>query len=70
MGEWSAVKARVLLAALLRLGWAEKRRKGSHRILCRVGWPDVTFAFHDNMEVGPVMLARIAKDTGLTPGDL
>jgi predicted RNA binding protein YcfA (HicA-like mRNA interferase family) len=58
------------LAALLRIGWSIKRQKGSHRILARAGWKDVTFAFHDKEEVGPRMLARIAKHTGLTPEDL
>jgi predicted RNase H-like HicB family nuclease len=28
------------------------------------------FAFHDREEIGPKMLARIAKHTGLTPEDL
>jgi hypothetical protein len=28
------------------------------------------FAFHDNVEFGPRMLARIAKRTGLSPEDL
>jgi hypothetical protein len=28
------------------------------------------FAFHDDDEIGPRMLARIAKRTGLTPDDL
>jgi len=28
------------------------------------------FAFHDRDEIGPVMLARIAKRTGLSPNDL
>jgi hypothetical protein len=28
------------------------------------------FAFHDNEEIGPRMLARIAKKTGLKPEDL
>jgi hypothetical protein len=28
------------------------------------------FAFHDDGEIGPRMLARIAKRTGLTPDDL
>jgi len=42
----------------------------SHRILARPGWPDVVFAFHDGEEIGPKMLARIAKRTGLKPEDL
>jgi len=28
------------------------------------------FAFHDDEEIGPKMLARIAKKTGLRPEDL
>jgi hypothetical protein len=35
-----------------------------------VRWPDAVFAFHDNDEIGPRMLARLAKHTGLTPEDL
>jgi predicted RNA binding protein YcfA (HicA-like mRNA interferase family) len=54
----------------MRLGWQIKRQSGSHRILERKGWPDVVFAFHDDDELGPRMLARIAKHTGLRPEDL
>jgi predicted RNA binding protein YcfA (HicA-like mRNA interferase family) len=59
-----------VLAALQRIGWQIKRRSGSHRTLSRQGWPDFVFAFHDREEVGPRMLARIAKHTGLKPEDL
>jgi predicted RNA binding protein YcfA (HicA-like mRNA interferase family) len=59
-----------VLAALVRHGWRIKRQSGAHRILERAGWPDVVFAFHDDEELGPRMLARIAKHTGLTPPDL
>jgi len=67
---WPSVKARRLLAVLLGLGWSIKRQSGSHRVLQRPGFQDVVFAFHDSEEVGPRMLARIAKHTGLTPDDL
>lgn len=70
MSHWPAAKARRVLAALLRLGWAIKRESSSHRTLAREGWPDVVFAFHDQEEIGPRMLARIARHTGLTPEDL
>jgi hypothetical protein len=30
----------------------------------------LVFAFHESEEVGPRMLARVAKRTGLTPEDL
>jgi len=68
--SWPAAKAKRVLAALLRIGWSIKRTSGSHRILERPGWEDFVFAFHDNVEIGPRMLARIAKRTGLTPQDL
>ena len=71
MGAWPTTKARRVLAALLRIGWSVKRESGgSHRVLARPGWPDVVWAFHDGVEIGPKMLARIAKSTGLTPDDL
>jgi predicted RNA binding protein YcfA (HicA-like mRNA interferase family) len=70
VSRWSSAKARRVLAALLRLGWRIKRQSGAHRILERKGWPDFVFAFHDDEEVGPRMLARIAKHTGLRPEDL
>lgn len=70
MSQWPSAKARRVLAALLRMGWQIKRQSGSHRTLARVGWPDYVFAFHDGEEIGPRMLARIAKSTGLTPQDI
>ena len=70
MSQWSSAKAKRVLAALLRIGWSIKRESGSHKILSRPGWSDVVFAFHDRDEIGPKMLARIAKHTGLEPEDL
>jgi predicted RNA binding protein YcfA (HicA-like mRNA interferase family) len=59
-----------LLGALLRIGWSIKRQSGSHRTLARPGWPDFVFAFHDDEGLGPRMLPRVAKNTGLKPEDL
>jgi predicted RNA binding protein YcfA (HicA-like mRNA interferase family) len=70
MTRWPAAKAQRVLAALLRIGWSIKRQTGSHRVLQRPGFPDYVFAFHDGDEIGPRMLARISKHTGLTPQDL
>jgi predicted RNA binding protein YcfA (HicA-like mRNA interferase family) len=64
------VKATRVLAALLRTGRRVNRQSGSHRTLARDGWPDTVFAFHDDAEIGPKMLARIARQTGLDPNDL
>jgi predicted RNA binding protein YcfA (HicA-like mRNA interferase family) len=64
VGEGAARFVRTLTS------WTIKRQTGSHRILQRAGWPDFVFAFHDREEIGPRMLARIAKRTGLAPEDL
>ncbi|MBI5121918.1 MAG: type II toxin-antitoxin system HicA family toxin [Rhodospirillales bacterium] len=70
MSPWPSIKAKRLLAILLKNGWIVKRQSGSHRTLAREGWPDMVFAFHDSEEIGPRMLARLAKHTGIKPGDL
>ena len=70
MTNWGARKSRIVLAALLRIGWQVKRQSGSHRVLARTGWPDFVFAFHDGDEIGPRMLSRIARHTGLRPEDI
>ncbi|MGB8951717.1 MAG: type II toxin-antitoxin system HicA family toxin [Candidatus Aminicenantales bacterium] len=71
MSQWPSTRARLVLSALLRIGWSTKRQSGtSHKVLSRSGWADYVFAFHDREEIGPRMLARIAKKTGLKPEDL
>jgi predicted RNA binding protein YcfA (HicA-like mRNA interferase family) len=70
LSNWPSTKARRVLAALLQIGWQIKRQSGSHRTLTRPNWSDFAFAFHDDEEIGPRMLARISKRTGLTPEDL
>jgi predicted RNA binding protein YcfA (HicA-like mRNA interferase family) len=71
MSQWPSTRANQVLAALLRIGWTIKRQSGtSHRVPARSGWSDYVFAFHERDEIGPKMLARIAKHTGLSPEDL
>ena len=71
MSQWPSTTSRRVLAALLRIGWSIKRETGgSHRILERVGWPDYVYAFHDGDEIGPQMLSRVARHTGLSSEDL
>lgn len=70
MSRWGSHKAKHVLAALLRIGWRIKRTSGSHRTLAREGWPDYVWAFHDGVEIGPRMLVRIARKTGLRSEDL
>jgi predicted RNA binding protein YcfA (HicA-like mRNA interferase family) len=70
MSNWSFTKAKRVLAALQNIGWQIKRQTSSHKTLMRDGYPDYVFAFHDGEEIGPKMLARVAKYTGLKPSDL
>jgi len=72
VSQWPSSKARKVYRALLRIGWTEHHivKGSSHQQLKRPGYPDFTWAFHDAAEIGPKMLARIAKHTGLTPQDL
>jgi len=69
--EWLAShQGRPSIASAHRLGWTIERQRGSHRTRSRSGWTDYEFAFHEDEELGPRMLARMAKHTGLRPGDL
>jgi predicted RNA binding protein YcfA (HicA-like mRNA interferase family) len=72
MSRWPSTKAKRVFQAPLRIGWRPKPQKkgSSHVQLERTGFPEFTWAFHDSEEIGPVMLAKIAKRTGLTPDDL
>jgi predicted RNA binding protein YcfA (HicA-like mRNA interferase family) len=62
VSEWPSTKARIVYKALL--------KNGSHKKLTHPNYGNYTWAFHDNEEIGPAMLARIAKRTGLRPVDL
>ena len=68
--RWPSINAKRLLAALLRIGWSIKRQSSSHKTLERIGYPDYVFAFHDSVEVGSKMVAKVAKHTGLRHDDL
>lgn len=72
MSKWPSTKAKRVYQALLRIGWRPKPHKkgSSHVQLERAGFQEFTWAFHDSEEIGPVMLAKISKRTGLTPDDL
>jgi predicted RNA binding protein YcfA (HicA-like mRNA interferase family) len=73
-GKWASTSARKVFRALLRIGWREKPRvsnSGSHKQLVHPDFDfEFTWAFHDSDEIGPKMLSRIAKRTGLKPEDI
>jgi len=70
MSNWHSVKSKQLLKALIKKGWSIKRISGSHKILEHSNYNNFVFAFHDNEEIGPKMLSRISKHTGIMPEDL
>lgn len=71
MSARPSTRARQVLSALIRIGWEIKRESGtSHKVLSKTGFSHYIFAFHDKEEIGPKMLARISKHTGLKPDDL
>jgi predicted RNA binding protein YcfA (HicA-like mRNA interferase family) len=44
------------------MGWTVKADKGSsHKQMQHPQWGEATWAFHDSEEIGPKMLARLAK---------
>lgn len=71
MSEFGSAKAARVYKALLRIGWQPKtEKKGSHVQLQKPGFPEFTWGFHDSVELGAVMLEKIAKRTGLKPSDI
>jgi predicted RNA binding protein YcfA (HicA-like mRNA interferase family) len=74
MDKFPSTSAKKVFRALQRIGWREKSRlskSGSHKQLENPNYPyEFTWAFHDGEELGPKMLARIAKHTGLKPEDI
>ena len=72
MTQWPSTRARRVYRALLKIGWEPVSQAGSHiKLRHRESkHPDYIWAFHDKEEIGPRMLVRIAKHTGLQPSDL
>ncbi len=74
MSIWPSCKARKVRKALKRIGWDDdpSDSKGSSHIQLKHKdfAEEYTWAFHNSDEIGPVMMARIAKKTGLKPSDL
>ena len=70
MSRFAAAKAKRVLAALLRLSWEVRTSVGLAPDALPARMADITFAFHDDQEIGPIMLSKIARRTGLKPEDL
>lgn len=74
MSQWPSTKGRRVYSTIKKLGWKPKQNKGSSHIQMvneqHPEWGEVTWAFNDSDEIGPKMLARIAKRFKFSPEDL
>jgi predicted RNA binding protein YcfA (HicA-like mRNA interferase family) len=70
LSNWPSSKAKKVLKALLKIGFTVKSQSGSHIQLVHPTRGDYTFSSHESEEIGPVMLSKIGKKTGLKPEDL
>jgi len=69
MSGLSPVKARELIKILKKIGFVERRQKGSH---LRVEHPDgrkTTVPLHTGERVGKGLLRKILRDVSLSPED-
>ena len=70
MGAIPVLKPREVAALLLRLGFAEVRRRGSHRQYRHPDGRGTTVPFHASRDISPTLLRKIARDIGLTVEEL
>jgi predicted RNA binding protein YcfA (HicA-like mRNA interferase family) len=64
-GFADVAKARQVHRALTKLGWGLDRIESSHHIYKR-GTDTLTFSSHDSDEIGRRLLAKVARQAGVT----
>jgi predicted RNA binding protein YcfA (HicA-like mRNA interferase family) len=70
MGKYPVLSPREVAAILERLGFVETRQRGSHKQYRHPDGRSTTVPFHAGRDISPILLRQIAKDIGLTVGDL
>ena len=70
MGNLPILKPREVQVLLEALGFIEVRQRGSHKQFRHPDGCCTTIPFHVGRDVSPVLLRQIAKDIGLTVGEL
>lgn len=61
-----SMKLKELIKIIESNGWVSRRNAGgSHIVLSKPGASNYVVACHDNQEIGPKMVARIIKRTGI-----
>lgn len=67
MPTFPSMKAAQMLRILERkLGYVEKRRRGSHRHLVADGREPILFSYHEGATIPPGVVRKILRDAGLT----
>ncbi|MGD7035927.1 type II toxin-antitoxin system HicA family toxin [Methylotuvimicrobium buryatense] len=70
MGNIPVLKPREVVALLEILGFTEIRQRGSHKQFRHPDGRCTTVPFHAGRDISPVLLRQIAKDIGMTVGEL
>ena len=66
MAKVPVLKPREVAAIVKHLGFTEVRQRGSHKQFRHPDGRGTTVPFHSGRDISPLLLRRIAKDTGLT----
>lgn len=64
------LKPREVIAMLTALGFVEVRQRGSHKQFRHLDGRATTVPDHGGRDISPILLRQIAKDIGLTVGEL
>jgi predicted RNA binding protein YcfA (HicA-like mRNA interferase family) len=64
------LKPREVVSILSTLGFVEVRQRGSHKQFRHADGRSTTVPFHPGRDLSPILLRQIAKDIGLTVGEL
>jgi predicted RNA binding protein YcfA (HicA-like mRNA interferase family) len=70
VGTLPTLKPHEVVALLEGLGFAEVRRRGSHKQFRHADGRGTTVPVHAGRDISPTLLRKIAKDIGLTADQL
>jgi predicted RNA binding protein YcfA (HicA-like mRNA interferase family) len=70
VGSVPVLKPREVVALLEALGFQEIRQRGSHKQFRHADGRTTTLPFHASRDISPTLLRKIARDIGLTVGEL
>jgi predicted RNA binding protein YcfA (HicA-like mRNA interferase family) len=70
MGQVPVLKSREVVLLLEAFGFNEIRQRGSHKQFKHPDGRFTTVPFHTGRDISPILLRQIAKDIGLTVGEL